>query len=64
MWICKDYDFYRGLCPALQNGRYCTSKFPCSNKISLEEYSIGRAEFLKAKRLIKSCGYEVIKKDY
>ena len=60
MYVCKEHEFYNGICPAL-NDKCCNSKFPCGNQITLKEYEIKRTEFLKAKTLIESCGYKVIK---
>lgn len=62
MWVCKEADFYNGICPAL-NVYICNSQFPCGNKISYTEHVIGQEEVIKAKALLERCGYTVSKSD-
>lgn len=60
MWVCKEADFYKGICPSL-DVYICNSKFPCGNKITFTEYVKCQSKVLKAKALLEECGYRVIK---
>lgn len=60
MWVCKEADFYNGVCPSL-DVYICNSNFPCGNKISYTEYIVGQEKVLKAKAILEQCGYKIIK---
>lgn len=60
MWVCKEADFYKEICPSL-DVYICNSKFPCGNKITFIEYIKGQDKVAKAKALLEECGYRVIK---